>query len=138
MIRYIGAGSNNIHQSLDGLVGLFGVDRCGGGFRGFALLAILANETVVGAIYAGLTCEIINVVCCIIGACGRARGANVVHAFCAGREVGAARKIILRHSGTIEMGTGGEGAANAKDNSKGQDGPFELFHTKLFLVITIE
>jgi hypothetical protein len=36
------------------------------------------------------------------------------------------------------MGTSGESAANTENNSKRQNGPFELFHTKLFLVGTME
>lgn len=135
-------------------MGLLGFNGCGRGFDRFVRLCILAYKAIGGTIYTGLALKKIYAVCSVVGADATARGANIVNAFGAGYEVGAALKVILRHGGTIEMGTSGEGAANAKDNSKGQNGPFELFtrghngfflvlmnlrfHTKLFLVITID
>lgn len=43
-------------------------------------------------------------------------------------------EVELRCGATIEMGLCGECGADAEDERKGQDRPFDLFHTKLFLV----
>jgi hypothetical protein len=138
MIRYIGARIQIISfRALSGLVGLLGVGWCGGGFRGLARFVLLTDETIAGAKSAGLAFIISNAIGGIVSAYSGAVGADVIHTFGAGREVYATGEIVLGHGGTIEMRTGGEGAANAKDNSKRQNGPFDFFHTKLFLVITM-
>lgn len=97
-------------------MGLLGVDWRGGRFRRFGLLAY---EAITGAIDAQLAWKIVNAVRCVVGAHPGTIGAGIGHAFGAGHEIGAALIVKLGHGGTIEMGTGGESAANAKDYSKG-------------------
>lgn len=100
-------------------MGLLGVGWCGGGFRRFVRFSILTDETIAGTIDAGLACKKINAIRGVVGACSGTVGADITYSFLAGGEIGASGKIILCHGGTIKMRTGGESAANAKDNSEG-------------------
>src|SRR5579859_2899849 len=54
------------------------------------------------------------------------------------REILSSRKVILRIRCAIKMRLCGECGTDAKDDCKRHDGPFDLFHTKLFLFLVID
>lgn len=107
-------------------------------FQRFDGFAIFPNKAIRRAIGPDLTRVISDLIIGIVGASAATLCAGVVDTFDSGQAITAADVDVLRHVRTIEMGTGGEGAADTENNSKRQNGPFELFHTKLFLVRTME